>query len=54
VDFDAISVDLARRDQCSPDFLALDAAGKVPVLVDDDLALSESVAIVLYLAEKLP
>jgi glutathione S-transferase len=28
--------------------------GKVPVLFEDDLVLSESVAIVLYLAEKYP
>src|SRR2546428_12517404 len=36
------------------EFLAVIPAGKVPVLVDDDLVLSESVAIVLYLAEKYP
>jgi len=31
-----------------PDFLALNPAGKVPVLVDGELVLTESVAIVLY------
>jgi len=37
-----------------PDFLRLDHAGKIPVLVDGDVVLSESAAIVLYLAEKYP
>lgn len=35
-----------------PEFLAINPAGKLPVLVDGDLVLTESVAIVLYLAEK--
>ena len=35
-----------------PEFLKLNPAGKIPVLVDGDLVLTESVAIVLYLAEK--
>jgi len=37
-----------------PEFLALSPAGKLPVLVDGDVVLSESAAIPLYLAEKYP
>jgi glutathione S-transferase len=52
VDFESITVNLAAGEHCRPEFLTINPAGKVPVLVDDDLVLSESVAIVLYLAEK--
>jgi glutathione S-transferase len=37
-----------------PEFLKINPAGKLPVLVDGGLVLTESVAIVLYLAEKYP
>jgi glutathione S-transferase len=54
VDFEAIKVNLTEGDHKRPQFLELNRAAKVPVLVDDDLVLTESVAIVCYLAEKYP
>ena len=52
VDFEAISVNLFAGEAQRPEFLKLNPAAKIPVLVDGDLVLTESAAIVLYLAEK--
>lgn len=52
--FEAVSVDLRAGEHRSPAFLKINPAGKVPVLVDGDVVLTESIAIVLYLAEKHP
>jgi glutathione S-transferase len=54
VPFEAVSVDLAAGEQRQNPFLALNPAGKVPVLEDGEMVLTESVAITLYLAEKHP
>lgn len=45
-------VNIRAGGQKSPDFVALNANAKVPVLVDGDLVLTESAAILVYLAEK--
>lgn len=54
VDFDAVPVNLMAGEHRRPEFLRTNPAGKIPVLVDGDRVLTESVAIVLYLAEKYP
>jgi glutathione S-transferase len=54
VPFEAVTVNLVAGDNRRPEFLKLNPAGKLPVLVDGDLVLTESVAIVLYLAERYP
>ena len=54
VPFESVNVDLTKGEHKKPEFLALNPAGKLPVLVDGDVVLTESVAIVLYLAEKHP
>jgi glutathione S-transferase len=52
IDFEPIRVNLVAGEHRRPEFLKINPAGKIPVLVDGDLVLTESVAIVLYLAEK--
>lgn len=54
LEYEFIPVNLVAGEHRKPDFLALNPAGKVPVLVDGDLVIPESAAIVLYLAEKYP
>lgn len=51
-------IDLSKGEQKTPEFLALNPAGQIPVLVDTDgpdgkrIVLPQSGAIMLYLAEK--
>jgi glutathione S-transferase len=51
-DFEFVPVNLLAGEHKRPDFLRLNPAGKVPVLVDGDMVIPESAAIVLYLADK--
>lgn len=48
------AVNLLKGEQFSPEFRKLNPLGYVPVLVDGDIVLSDSFAIILYLEEKYP
>ncbi len=47
-------IDIRRGDQKSPEYLAINPAGKVPALRDGDCVVSESAAICAYLADRYP
>jgi len=53
-EYDFVVVDLSKGEGQSTAFLALNPNGKVPVLMDGDMYLSESAAICTYLGEKSP
>jgi glutathione S-transferase len=52
VKFDLVEVDLAKGAHKAPDFLKLNSFGQVPVLDDDGIIVSDSNAIMVYVAKK--
>ncbi|CDM57556.1 MULTISPECIES: glutathione S-transferase [Rhizobium] len=52
VDVDVVEVDLAAREHKSASFLALNPFGQLPVLEDGGVIISDSNAILVYLAKK--
>ncbi|MBS7670654.1 glutathione S-transferase family protein [Croceicoccus gelatinilyticus] len=52
VEAEIIDVDFAGGEHKQPEFLALNRFGQVPVLVDGDTIISDSNAILVYLAKK--
>jgi glutathione S-transferase len=52
--FDTQVVAFMRGDHRAPDFLARNPAGKVPLLITDDGALSQNLAILTWLARRFP
>lgn len=52
IPFEAITVNMMKGEHIQPAFLEINPAGKLPALVDGDVVLTESMAIVIYLAEK--
>lgn len=54
VPFEAVTVNMMKGEHRQPAFLKINPAGKLPALVDGDLVLTESMAIIIYLAEKYP
>ncbi|MBE9104700.1 glutathione S-transferase family protein [Nostoc cf. edaphicum LEGE 07299] len=54
VEFEAISINMRAGEHRTPDFLTINPTGKLPVLIDGEDIITESVAIALYLGEKYP
>jgi glutathione S-transferase len=54
IPLDVVFVDLTKGAQRESDYLALNPTGRTPTLVDGDLKLWESTAIMQYLAEQKP
>ncbi|EHK66542.1 glutathione S-transferase family protein [Achromobacter arsenitoxydans] len=52
VPHESIDVDLRRREQKLPEFLALNAFGQVPVIDDNGAVVADSTAILVYLAKR--
>ena len=58
LDYSTHRVDLSKNEQQQPNFLRLNASGRIPVLIDhnsgasDSLVITQSTAILQYLAEK--
>ena len=53
-DFEPVLVKLHKGKQRTPEFLALNPRGQVPVLVDDGVAITQIVAICLHLDARFP
>lgn len=53
VEYEIVPIDLAAGVHKQPDFLALNAFGEVPVLDDDGTIISDSIAILVYVARKV-
>ncbi len=50
--YEAIPVDIGKKEQYEPEFQKISPNNKIPAIVDDGFSLFESGAILLYLAEK--
>jgi glutathione S-transferase len=52
LEYEWIKVDLLKAEQKSPEFLALNPFGQVPLLVDGEVQLADAQAILVYLARQ--
>lgn len=53
VDHELVEVDLAAQQHKTPEFLALNAFGEIPVLDDDGVIIPDSNAVLVYIARKI-
>lgn len=54
LNFEAIAVDLANKEQHSPAYLRINPKGHVPALIHDDFLITENPAILRYIAHLAP
>ncbi|CAH2045747.1 unnamed protein product [Thlaspi arvense] len=54
IEYEYIPVNLLKGDQFNPDFMKINPMGTVPALVDGDVVISDSFAIIMYIDEKYP
>ncbi|KAL1222722.1 Glutathione S-transferase Z1 [Cardamine amara subsp. amara] len=54
LEYEYIPVNFLKGDQFNPDYLTINPMGTVPALVDGDIVISDSFAIIMYLDEKYP
>jgi glutathione S-transferase len=52
VEYETIAIDLRKKEHKAPAFLEINPWGQVPALVDGDLVLRDSQAILVYLAQR--
>jgi GSH-dependent disulfide-bond oxidoreductase len=52
LEYEIVPVNIQKRAQMTPEFLAMNPNHKIPVLVDGELTIFESGAILIYLVEK--
>src|SRR5690349_11836291 len=50
--YEHVPVEIGETGARTPEFLAINPNGRLPLIADDDFVLSESLAITLYLAKK--
>ncbi|WP_417457842.1 glutathione S-transferase family protein [Kordiimonas sp.] len=54
VDHEQITLDYLKGETATPEYRAINPMGKVPVLVDGEVVVTEAAAICSYLADKFP
>lgn len=54
IKYEYIPVNLLKGDHLDPDFKKINPMGAVPALVDGDVVISDSLAIIMYLDDKYP
>jgi len=53
-DYEAVMVDFGAQAQRSPEYLAVNPKGRVPALVTDSGTLTETPALLVYVAQRFP